>query len=395
MQIKQARVYIREAKPQSRAVRNVRGTMEKVPPGLNGMFTHSGGIRGQRPDEVIDYPDETLYPTYHARVRLITDGPLDAYAGLVNGFHLDEVEMEAWKFQADVAPMLIGVDAFDREYVWQRLWYAQRFLRVSRRTVGMVDDMLWNLASRHAKQPLCKLLGQCRDRVPAYRNIGGGTIDELVASAVEVKELGYKGCKDHSYRGVQANIELFTELRNVLGGDFLLMHDAVEHYTYSEAVKVGRALERLNVRWIEEPLQDYDVMGLRKLCATLDLPVMALEWIGYIGGQPFNTAPYLALEATDIARQRGIGITGQIKQAQLCEAFGVQCHGGSHHVCLAVSNDPLVEAGRNFGPLPEGARLTFQGTSYLEDGYMTMAYGDEPVVEPDWDEVEREALIVV
>ena len=194
---------------------------------------------------------------------------------------------------------------------------------------------------------------------------------------------------------MQANIELFTELRNVLGGDFLLMHDAVEHYTYSEAVKVGRALERLNVRWIEEPLQDYDVMGLRKLCATLDLPVMALEWIGYIGGQPFNTAPYLALEATDIARQRGIGITGQIKQAQLCEAFGVQCHGGSHHVCLAVSNDPLVEAGRNFGPLPEGARLTFQGTSYLEDGYMTMAYGDEPVVEPDWDEVEREALIVV
>ena len=158
---------------------------------------------------------------------------------------------------------------------------------------------------------------------------------------------------------------------------------------------MGRALERLNVRWIEEPLQDYDVMGLRKLCATLDLPVMALEWIGYIGGQPFNTAAFLALEAADIARNRGVGITGQIKQAQLCESFGVQCHGGNHHVVLATSNDPLVEAGRNFGPLPADVPLTFQGRSHLEDGHMTMAYGDDPVIEPDWDEVERNALAII
>ena len=44
------------------------------------------------------------------------------------------------------------------------------------------------------------------------------------------------------------------------------------------------------------------------------------------GGQPFNAAPYVALGATDIVRQRGIGITGQIKVAHMAESMGVPVH---------------------------------------------------------------------
>jgi hypothetical protein len=116
--------------------------------------------------------------------------------------------------------------------------------------------------------------------------------------------------------------------------------------------------------------------------------------MGHLGGQPFQTAPYLALEAVDIARQRGVGITGQIKQAQLAESFGMQVHGGDHHVILAIENDPLFENG-GVGPLPEDAKLTCVGTSYLDNGYLSIACGDNPVEEPDWDEIEKSALTVV
>ncbi len=395
MRIKEAKIYISENGKSTRSYRNTRHTMEKVPPGLNGMFTHSGGFRGQRPDEVIEFVDDTEYTTYKSRLRLVTDGPLDAYCDFGNGFHSDDLEFEAKRFMADIAPMLIDVDAFDREFIWQRLWYAQRFFSIGRGIVDQIDNMLWHLASRHARKPIYKLLGACREEVPAYRNIGGSTIDELVESGVKVKEDGFKGCKDHSYRGVKGNTELFTELRATLGDDFLLMHDAVEHYTYNEAVKIGRALEKLNLRWIEEPLQDYDLMGLKKLCATLDLPVLALEWIGAIGGQPFNTSAFLALQATDIARQRGVGITGQIKQAQLCESFGVQCHGGDFHVILAVSNDPLYESASGLGPLPEDAEVNCLGTPYVDNGYLRIAYNDEAPLEPDWDEEARNAVAVI
>lgn len=172
-----------------------------------------------------------------------------------------------------------------------------------------------------------------------------------------------------------------------LGDDFMLFHDPVESYTYEDAVRVGRAMERLGYEWIEEPLQDYDLMGLKKLCATLDLPVLALEWIGAIGGQPYNTAPYLAMQAADIVRQRGIGITGQVKQPQLAESFGVPVHGGDPHVILASGNDPVFEAYMGLQPRPGEADLTYLGVLVVEDGYMSVAWADRRPPETDWDAV--------
>lgn len=395
MLINDSKIYILEGEPRTRQARNYRDGIDKVPPGLSGLFTHSLGFRGQRPEDVIEYRDETPCPTYTATLRLVTDGDLDAYTSFGTSFHPDELEWRAKEFKVTIAPLLIGVDAFDREYIWQRLWYTQRFFYTGRGIVDQIDNMLWDLASRYTGQPIYRLLGGYREKIPAYTNIGGATIDELVADAVRAKEEGFKGCKDHSYRGVRGNIELATELRSAVGDDFLLMHDPVESYTYTEAVKVGRVLEKLNYSWMEEPLQDYDLMGLRKLCDTLDLPILALEWIGAVGGQPFNTSAFLALQAVDIARQRGVGITGQVKQAQLAESFGVQVHGGNPHVILAIKNDPVFEASRGGIPRPKDDALDCRGTTVVEDGYMSIAWADRPAKEPDWDEVERDALKVI
>ena len=243
--------------------------------------------------------------------------------------------------------------------------------------------------------PIYKLLGACRESVPAYCNVGGRTIDDLVAHAVKlVEEEGFIGCKDHSYRGVKGNGEMAMKLRETLGDDILLFHDAVESYTVEEAVKIGRILEKYHYRWIEEPLQDYDIMGLKKLCDALDLPVLTLEWIGAIGGQPYNTAPYLALQAADIVRQRGIGITGQVKQAQLAESFGVEVHGGDPQVILSVGNDPVFEASGVL-PSPPEEELDCRGTVVVENGAMSIAWSDRPATEPDWDEVARSAVSVI
>ena len=234
------------------------------------------------------------------------------------------------------------------------------------------DEMLWDLASRHARMPLYQLLGGARDRIPAYRNIGGRNTDEYVQSAMQAREEGFKGAKDHSYAGVQGNAEQFRALREPMGDDFILIHDPVESCTCDEAIKIGREMERLGYAWIEEPLQDFDIMGLKKLCATLDLPVLAMEWVGSLAGQPFNASTFVALQATDIVRQRSIGLTGQIKLAQMAESFGLDVHGGNAHVVLAIHNDPIYEYGSE-GPLPppqDPATLTFQGIKVIDDGYM-------------------------
>lgn len=395
MQIKAIQFYILPGEPTVREVDGSRGGMAKVPPGWTGLFTHTHGLRGHLGNPPVSYRDDKPSPTFRSVLRLVTDGELSAYTDFATGFHADDLAWEARKFMATIAPMLIGVDAFDREHIWQKLWYAQRFFYTGRALVDTIDTMLWDLASRHARLPIYKLLGAYRDSIPAYGLIGGATIDEYIADALRVKELGFVGAKDHSYRGVKGNIQLAKELRAATGDDFLLMHDPVECYDYDEAVQVGRALEKYDYKWMEEPLQDYDLLGLKRLSDRLDLPILALEWIGYLGGQPFNASAFLAQQACDIVRQRGVGITGQMKLAHLAESFGALVHGGNHHVILAIRNDPVFEAYMGIKPRPLASALDCRGTLVVENGAMSIAYNDRRPPEPDWDAYGRQAVALV
>jgi hypothetical protein len=127
----------------------------------------------------------------------------------------------------------------------------------------------------------------------------------------------------------------------------------------------------------------------------LDLPILAMEWIGYLAGQPYSASAFLAMQVIDIIRQRALGITGQIKLAQLAETFGVDVHGGNEHVILAIHNDPLFEAWMGVKERPKDAELNCRGTLVVQDGYMSIAWADRPAVEPDWDEVARNALAII
>ena len=395
MKITKAIFYLQETEPQLRQVRHPdRGGMDLVPPGLSGLFTNSEGS-ADADGKHIEFTADAPAPFYRLQLRLQTDGPLDAYAEWGTGYSAAELEWEAKLCLARLMPLVIGVDAFDREYVWQRLWYAQRFFYTGRQPLDTIDRMLWDLASRHARKPVYKLLGGARESVPAYALIGGRTLDDIVESAQSKRDQGFIGGKDHWYRGVARNTDMARELRAAMGDDYILLHDPVESYTCEEAIEIGRVLEKYNYGWIEEPLQDYDILGLQTLCKALDLPVLALEWIGAIGGQPFNAAPYVALGATDIVRQRGIGITGQLKVAQMAESMGVPVHGGDPHVILGVENDPLFEAFMGLKPGPPEEERDCRGQLVVGDGVARIAWSERPVTEPDWDEVGTAAVMVI
>ena len=395
MKITKASFYILSGVPQVRSVSfSNRGSLQKVRPGLSGLFSHSEGM-GWKDDIQIDFKSEDKLPTYKLQLRLHVEGGMDAYTEWSTGFSKSELEWEAKHVLATLMPLIIGVDVLDREYIWQRLWYAQRFFYTGRHPLDTIDRMLWDWASRHAGKPIYLLMGGARDHVPAYANFGGNTIEEMVKSCLSVKDRKFVGGKDHSYRGVKENSDMARELRSALGDEFILLHDPVESYTWEEAIRIGRVLEECNYGWIEEPIQDYDILGLQRLCGSLDLSVLALEWIGAIGGQPFNAAPYVALGATDIVRQRGIGLTGQLKVAQMSEAMGVPVHGGDPHVILAIANDPLFEAFMGLKPEPPETELDCRGTMVVDEGVMRIAWSDRRPIEPDWDTIGKEALQVI
>ena len=109
---------------------------------------------------------------------------------------------------------------------------------------GYIDVALWDLAGKVTNLPVCRLIGGFRDRIPAYKS--GGNLPEteaFVQDTVQAKTEGFWGYNDHCYHSVEGMIQVAQAVRAAVGPEFYLMHDAVQQYTYTEAIRVGRALE--------------------------------------------------------------------------------------------------------------------------------------------------------
>lgn len=85
--------------------------------------------------------------------------------------------------------------------------------------------------------------------------------------------------------GTEADIALMQavhEKAQVRGAR--LMIDANCAYSVPEALEVGRAAEKLNVVWFEEPLPPTDLDGYARLTEKLDVPVAAGESWALLSG---------------------------------------------------------------------------------------------------------------
>jgi len=199
------------------------------------------------------------------------------------------------------------------------------------------------------------------------------------------------------------DIQVAQAVREALGPDFTLMHDPVQTYTYPEAVRVGRALEDLGYKWLEEPLQEHDILAYKKLCDTLDLPIAAAEWVH---GGPHAVATRLAMGAADIVRGDAVvsgGITGLVKVAHVAEGFGVQCEVHERgpvfcfahaQVLAAIANCEFFEL-NGIDPLSPTETPLVKNPIQIEDGYLLVPEGPGLGVELDWDEIERRTLEVL
>lgn len=256
-----------------------------------------------------------------------------------------------------IKAMLVGQDPFDRERFWHWLWGA----KIPEHLMGSIDMALWDLAGQVAGQPVYKLMGGCRDKVKAYASTypNMGTPEEYAAHALACKEQGYLAYKIHPYyywnpetkEEVQArpshitwDIEASRLVREAVGDDMTLMFDPWGTYhTYEDALKVGRALEKLNFHWYEHPMPEQRIEPYIRLCAALDIPICSPE---ILEGHVFTRAEWIQRKASDFSRidvLRG-GITGARKTAVVCEAYGVRCEIhmsgiGNLHVIAATHED--------------------------------------------------------
>jgi L-alanine-DL-glutamate epimerase-like enolase superfamily enzyme len=284
---------------------------------------------------------------------------------------------------AQLRILTLGEDPFDRERLNEKLVAATRTMFAKPGWFGAFDNCLWDIAGKAAGLPVYALLGRARTSCPAYYNIQGSRGEAAEQMAVEdaqhAVDVGFSAIKDHFQDTPERNIALFRAVRNAVGPDVDILHDAaLAGYTFADALRVGRALEELRFGWFEEPLPDVDQLGLSRLCNKLDIPVLAPESLMH---DLILSAQWLIAGATDDLRANARhGTTSTMKLAHLAELHGARIElngpGGLFglvhaHLACAIRNTSYYEyfpsgtrdeAGRAIGllnpPVPQDGAIT-------------------------------------
>lgn len=282
--------------------------------------------------------------------------------------------------------LAIGEDPFDRERLNAKLRAATRSMFSRPGWFGTFDNCLWDIAGKVSGQPVYKLLGSARCRCPAYYNIGGATKEATAEDAVQAVEMGFPAVKDHVRGSATENLSWFGEVRRAVGDEIDILHDAALcRYTFEDALRVGRVLETLNYLWFEEPLPDRDQIGLKRLCAALDIPILSPETLMH---DMELSAVWLIDGATDMIRCNARhGTTSLMKLAHLAELHNstVELNGPggvfglvhAHLVC-AIQNTSYYEYFPGGSRDEAGKELGLQNPPLPESGYIT------PPETPGW-----------
>jgi len=256
-------------------------------------------------------------------------------------------------------PLLIGADPWDTEYLWQQMY--RRTLAFGRKGVALaaisaVDIALWDLLGKDAKQPVYRLLGgRTKARIPVYASrLYAMPIPELRAEAQKYKDQGYTAMKLRfgwgpidGAAGMQKNVELIRNVREVIRYDIDLMADAYMGWTLDYAKRMLPLIEPFQLRWLEEPVIPDDTRGYKELKSYGRVPIAGGEHeftsFGFRDLLEANALDYIQFDTNRVG-----GISQARKITALAESFQVPVvpHAGqmhNFHVVMASLNSPIAE----------------------------------------------------
>lgn len=296
-------------------------------------------------------------------------------------------------------PLIVGADSNDRERLWHEMMAHARYL-IMPKAASLIDIALWDLAGKEAGLPVYKLLGAYREKVPTYATTTSyDTIEENVEIALAIRKRGYTACKIHPPAQPDLDIAICKAVREAVGPSYRLMLDPTSAYDYDQALRVGRAIEKLDFYWYEDPIRDDDVQGLRALCDALDIMVLMGE---STHRGPWAFANYFNQQAGDgyraVADVVG-GLTGLRKVAAAAElhnrrlephSYGSTTVQAAHlHHILAARNCEYFEV-----PHPKET-LDFGMKTVIEidrEGFVHAPTAPGLGFELDWDVIDNTTI---
>jgi len=242
-------------------------------------------------------------------------------------------EIAAATIESALAPVLIGADPREPEVLWHAMYNRTRDYGQKGAVIGgisAVDIALWDLCGKARGEPVWRLLGGAfRRRVQAYatgfyRIRGQGEAERLAEEAIRHHESGLSLMKVKLGFGIDDDIMVMAAIDRALQGRAVtLMIDTNHAYGEADAIRLGRALEPLHLRWYEEPVVPENIEGYCNVRRALDIPIAG----GECDYTAFGFARIAAARALDIAQPdiaAAGGFTACRHIAAICHAHGIQ-----------------------------------------------------------------------
>ena len=239
-----------------------------------------------------------------------------------------------------------------------------------------IDIALWDIKGKALNQPVWKLLGGFRDRVPTYASgalTRDLTLDEVVSAGPKLVEKGFRQMKTQMALPGKTNARIEADrmrrVRESIGPDIDLMCDINQRWSVQQAISFGKRVEEVGLYWLEDVTACDDFDGLARVTAALDTPVAGGEYL--YGPVPFrHMMEARSVDIVMVDLMRAGGITQWMKIAAMAEAFNLSIV--SHlvpeihvHLVAAVPNGLTVEY------MPRSLRL-YKETPKIEDGMLVV-----------------------
>ena len=296
-------------------------------------------------------------------------------------------------------PQLLEEEPFNVERLWHKLYKTTQ--RLGSRAVGIIgaiDVALWDLIGHALGQPVYKLLGGFRDRVPAYAD-GGMYVrmpDELAERMASYVQQGFKDVKFHLLGETLEQTLLEVEkTREAIGREVRLMVDIHRQWDVETAIEMAKQFEPYDVYWLEEPIKgDDEARNLAILSQSTQILIATGERENTLSGcRDLIERGGIKVIQSDIIG--GGGFTAWRKIAALAEAFNVSAapHGASFpeinaHLVAAVPNGLIVSAFPSTEPYQIWSNL-YKEPIQIKEGWIELSQRPGLGLEFDDDFIEK------
>jgi galactonate dehydratase len=257
-----------------------------------------------------------------------------------------------------VQSMLLGRDPFRIEEIWTDMYDHSFWAKGGGSIVfaGMsgIEQALWDLKGKALGIPVYEFLGgKLRDQVRIYANgwsFGCNTPEEYFKEAETVVRDGYTalkcyplatrrpdgGIKHVSRRTVDRSfadlaVERVRAVRQAVGPGIDIMVDLSGGLTTDETIRLCRRLEDLDILFIEEPADPFDLGALKIISNHVETPLAVGERIYTRHGfRPILEARAAGVLLPSVGNTGGIMETKKI--AAIAEAYNARI---APHVCAS------------------------------------------------------------